>query len=167
VPFYLRTGKRLPRRTTQVALQFRRSPVCIFEELGGTCSDVGNVLVLTLQPEEGFALHFDVKAPGASFRLQRIPLEFEYRSLFADLPEAYETLLLDVLCGDQTLFVHADEVEASWELFDPVLRNPPPLESYAAGTWGPPAADWLSIPGDPLAQAAGAPGEPAAPAGRE
>ncbi len=150
VPFYLRTGKRLPRRTTQIALQFHRSPVCLFEELGGTCSDVGNVLVLTLQPDEGFVLHFDVKAPGASFHLQRIPLAFEYRSLFADLPEAYETLLLDVLRGEQTLFVHADEVEASWELFDPILRNPPPLESYAAGTWGPAAADWLSIPGDPL-----------------
>jgi len=163
VPFYLRTGKRLPRRTTQIALQFHRSPVCLFEELGGTCSDVGDVLVLTLQPDEGFALHVDVKAPGSSFHLQRIPLAFEYRSLFADLPEAYETLLLDVLRGEQTLFVHADEVEASWELFDPVLRNPPPLRSYAAGTWGPAAADWLAIPGDPLALGAATQGATAAP----
>jgi glucose-6-phosphate 1-dehydrogenase len=150
VPFYLRTGKRLPVRTTQVALQFRRSPVCLFEELGGACSEVGNLLVITLQPDEGFALHFDVKAPGAPFRLERIPLDFEYRSHFGDLPEAYETLLLDVLRGDQTLFVHADEVEVSWELFDPILERMPPLRPYAAGTWGPEEADWLTIPGDTL-----------------
>jgi glucose-6-phosphate 1-dehydrogenase len=161
VPFYVRTGKRLPARTTQVALQFRRSPVCLFEALGGACYEVGNVLVLTLQPDEGFALHFDVKSPGTPFNLQRIPLAFEYGSLFPDLPEAYETLLLDVLRGDQTLFVHADEVEASWEVFDPVLRNPPPLESYPAGSWGPPAAEWLSIPGDPLSLPGGDRGEPA------
>ncbi len=150
VPFYLRTGKRMPRRITQVALQFRRSPICLFEEMGGGCAEIGNVLVITLQPDEGFALHFDVKRPGEPFELRRIPLAFDYQSRFQELPDAYETLLLDILRGEQTLFVHSEEVEASWEIFDPILRNPPSLHTYSAGSWGPEEASSLVIPGDPL-----------------
>jgi glucose-6-phosphate 1-dehydrogenase len=146
VPFYLRTGKRLPRRLTQIAVRFQASPVCLFESLGGGCMETSDVLLITLQPNEGFSLHLDIKTPGSPLRLRRIPLSFNYRELFPQLPEAYETLLHDVLLGDQTLFVHADEVEASWRLFTPLLRDRPPVFPYAAGTWGPPEAEWLELP---------------------
>ena len=104
------------------------------------------MLVITLQPDAGFSLHFDVKVPGSPFRTERIPLGFRYRDLFPDVPEAYETLLLDVVEGDQTLFVHSDEVEHSWRFFQPLLQAPPPLVPYAAGSWGPEEAAALAIP---------------------
>src|SRR5690606_14574334 len=91
----------------------------------------------------GFILYFDVKTPGTSMRLERQPLHFGYAEAFGPLPGAYQTLLQDVLEGDQTLFVHAGEVEASWRLYTPLLGDGPPLQSYAAGTWGPAAASGL------------------------
>ena len=144
VPFYLRSGKRMPRKMTQIAVRFREAPVSFFEKLG--CShDTADVLVITLQPNEGFTLHLDIKAPGAPFRLERIPLGFNYLDRFAAVPEAYQTLLEDVISGDQTLFVHADEVEQSWRIYSPLLENPPEVRPYAAGSWGPPEADSLAI----------------------
>jgi len=140
VPFYVRTGKRLKRRCTQIAVVFRRPPVCLFESMGG-CSLHPNVLVLTLQPDEGFALSFDVKTPGEPFSLKTFPLDFSYGEAFGSIPEAYETLLLDVLTGDQTLFVHADETIASWALYDPLLTRAIPVHDYPSGSWGPPAAN--------------------------
>ncbi len=96
-----------------------------------------NTLVLRLQPDEGFSLYIDVKAPGEPFRIRRMPLHFRYSEAFARIPEAYQTLLLDVLQGDQTLFVHADEVEASWALYAPLLDGRRAVFPYPAGTWGP------------------------------
>jgi glucose-6-phosphate 1-dehydrogenase len=142
VPFYLRTGKRLNRRLTQIAVVFREAPVCLFESLGA-CTPDSNVLLLTLQPDEGFVLCFSVKEPGDQMSLRTLPLRFHYGEAFGEIPEAYETLLLDVLQGDQTLFVHADEAEASWRHYAPLLESDQPVEEYAAGSWGPQAADRL------------------------
>jgi glucose-6-phosphate 1-dehydrogenase len=142
VPFYLRTGKRLKKRVTQIVVRFQDAPVSLFRS-AGVSMETPDVLVLTLQPDEGFSLHFDVKAPGSPFSLKRIPLSFRYKDLFDSMPEAYETLLYDVLVGDQTLFVHADEVTESWRVYTPLLENPPPLQRYAAGSWGPEAANAL------------------------
>ena len=144
VPFYLRTGKRLPRRTTQIAVKFRDAPVCLFESLGA-CPLHSNILLITLQPDEGFALHFDVKQPGSHFSTRRIPLQFNYREAFEAIPDAYETLIVDIMSGDQTLFVHSDEVLASWAYFDDLLQNRPAPVSYPAGSWGPPAAQHLRV----------------------
>jgi glucose-6-phosphate 1-dehydrogenase len=142
VPFYIRTGKRLAKKTTQIAVAFRSPPVCLFESMGA-CLLHRNVLLITLQPDEGFSFQIDVKAPGEPLALQNVPLEFKYSDAFGELPDAYETLLLDVLQGDQTLFVHAAEVEASWRLFDPVLQGEPAIQPYAVGSMGPSEASWL------------------------
>jgi glucose-6-phosphate 1-dehydrogenase len=97
-----------------------------------------NILVITLQPDEGFDLHFDVKRPGEPFDLETLPLSFRYGDRFAGLPDAYETLILDVMLGDQTLFVHAEEVEASWKFYGPLLEaGHRTIHPYAAGSWGP------------------------------
>ena len=155
VPFFLRTGKCMPAKTTQIAVRFRSAAVSFFERLG--CSqDTADVLTITLQPREGFCFHLDIKRPGAPLCLERIPLSFNYEGHFAGgMPEAYQTLLLDIIHGDQTLFVHADEVEESWRVYAPLLESPPPVHTYAAGTWGPVEADGLAIPETALWQAVG------------
>ena len=136
VPFYLRTGKRMARRLTEIRVRFRQAPIWMFRSVSDA-SPQANTLVITLQPNEGFLLFFEVKAPGEPFRLQRLNLHFDYDEAFKTLPEAYQTLLLDLLRGDQTLFVHADEVEASWRLYAPLLARTTPPHPYAAGSWGP------------------------------
>ena len=146
VPFYLRAGKRLPRKLTQVAVSFREPPVCLFDT-DEACQVHANVLFITLQPDEGFDLWFDVKTPGEGFELHTQSLRFRYAEVFGELPGAYETLLADVLCGDQTLFVRADEVEEAWRILEPILDLSDPPEDYPAGSWGPKAADGL-IGGD-------------------
>ena len=146
VPFFLRTGKRMPRQSTKIAIRFRDAPVRFFQSMG-CYQDTADVLEITIQPNEGFSLHFDIKHPGSPLRLTRVPFKFDYDGHFPEgLPEAYQTLLLDVLEGDQTLFVHADEVEQSWRVYAPLVENPPPVHDYPAGTWGPPEADGLAIP---------------------
>ncbi len=146
VPFYLRTGKRLPQKTTQIAVRFRAAPISFFEQIRCT-EHLADVLTITLQPNEGFALHLDIKRPGAPIRLERVPLRFDYDEYFeGSMPDGYETLLLDVLTGDQTLFVHAQEAEQSWRVYAPLLENPTPICNYAAGSWGPPEAESLAIP---------------------
>ena len=142
VPFYLRTGKRMPRRLTQIVVTFRCPPVSIFQPTG-TYLIHSNVLVITIQPEEGFDLYFEVKAPGQTISLQRQSLDFHYGDVFAKLPDAYETLLRDIVMGDQTLFVRSDEVESAWGLYRPFLENSLQPYSYEAGTWGPPEANDL------------------------
>lgn len=144
VPFVLRTGKRMPRKLSQIAVRFRRPPVCLFRSLEGACLIASNVLFLTLQPDEGFAIHFQVKVPGEGFQLQTGMLDFHYRHAFGPLPDAYETLLADILQGDQTLFVRADEVEASWRIYDLLLEARPPVYEYAPGSWGPDEAERLA-----------------------
>jgi glucose-6-phosphate 1-dehydrogenase len=143
VPFYLRAGKRMARRLTEIAVTFRAPPVRIFESL--ECGVVpSDVLLIRLQPDEGFSLFLDVKRPGDDqFLVQKVPLQFSYGNAFGKLPDAYVALLKDVLQGDPTLFVAADEALDSWRLFDPVLGARPPVHPYAAGSWGPRAADDL------------------------
>ncbi|MFO8098391.1 MAG: glucose-6-phosphate dehydrogenase [Salinibacter sp.] len=154
VPFYLRTGKRLPRKLTQIAVRFQRAPVALFQSDGepclpaaADCEAAPNELLITLQPDEGFDLRFEVKAPGnnddGSMTLETQQLSFSYRDAFGPVPDAYETLLRDVIVGDPTLFVRADEVEASWRLYAPLLAADGPVHPYAAGTWGPEAVDRL------------------------
>jgi glucose-6-phosphate 1-dehydrogenase len=143
VPFLLRTGKRMARRLTEIVLTFREPPVSLFQPYDA-CHLTSDTLVLRVQPDEGFSLYFDVKTPGPSFALSRAPLRFNYADAFGPLPTAYETLLLDVLEGDQTLFVHADEVEASWELYTPLLELDTPVRRYPAGSWGPEEANALA-----------------------
>ena len=142
VPFYLRTGKRMAERVTDIVVKFRRPPVWLFKSMG-TPDLHRNTLRLVMQPKEGFALYFHVKAPGRPLRLERLPLDFYYDERYPDLPEAYQTLLLDVLDGDQTLFVRSDEVESAWQLFAPVLNGNLPIAEYASGSWGPAEADAL------------------------
>ena len=142
VPFFLRTGKRLPSRLTQIVINFRLPPVSVFDPLGG--SDVkANSLVITLQPDEGFDLCFEMKALGEPLKIETQRLHFRYAEAFAPLPDAYQTLLLDIMSGDQTLFVSADEVEESWRLYTPIIEQKPPVYPYPAGTWGPPEANRL------------------------
>jgi glucose-6-phosphate 1-dehydrogenase len=137
VPFHLCTGKRLARRVTEITINFRHPPVALFRSIDG-CATHANVLVITLQPNEGFDLSFEVKSPGEQFTLQTQHMDFRYAEAFgSSLSSGYDTLLRDVVQGDQTLFVHADETEASWRLFSPLLAKPRTLHRYAAGGAGP------------------------------
>ena len=147
VPFYLRTGKAMKERTTQIAVTFRRPPVCLFHGRADSCIEHSNVLYLTLQPDEGFSLEIEVKEPGESDRLRTIPLRFSYSEAFGDIPRAYETLLADVIEGDQTLFVRSDEVEEAWRLYTPLVDSSGEPHAYPAGSWGPEAARELLGPG--------------------
>ncbi|MBT8198812.1 MAG: glucose-6-phosphate dehydrogenase [Acidimicrobiia bacterium] len=141
VPFYLRTGKSLRARTTQIVVTFREPPVWLF---GGPEEHIApNVLVLTLQPDEGFDLHFEVKSPAEDDGLQTQALRFRYADEYGDIPMAYETLIQDVVEGDQTLFVRSDEVEESWKLYQPLLDKTVEPHLYEPGTWGPDANDEL------------------------
>jgi glucose-6-phosphate 1-dehydrogenase len=148
VPFFLRTGKRLPKRATEIAIQFRRPPTELFEaELDGLSG--ANQLVLRIQPNEGASLTFEAKVPGSRRRLQEVRMDFRYGTAFAvPPPEAYERLLLDVMLGDPTLYTRTDEVESAWRFITSILdawqlpTAPPPV-NYAAGSWGPPEADAL------------------------
>jgi glucose-6-phosphate 1-dehydrogenase len=142
VPFYLRTGKRLPERTTRIIITFRNPPVSLFHPHQGSRVHA-NRLIITLQPDEGFDLSFEVKSPGEPISVQTQNLDFRYEEAFAPLPDAYETLLLDIMTGDQTLFVRSDEVEGSWELVTPLLDKQLPIYAYPAGTWGPEEAEAL------------------------
>ncbi|HEX6948252.1 MAG TPA: glucose-6-phosphate dehydrogenase [Nitrospira sp.] len=143
VPFYLRTGKRLPRKITQAAVTFRPAPTLVFRSLDPGSLEP-NQLVITLQPSEGFSLGFSVKTPGRPFSFTNRALQFDYKRAFGgELPEAYETLLRDIMIGDQTLFVTADFTETAWRLYDPLLAGKSEPSVYTAGTWGPIEADQL------------------------
>jgi glucose-6-phosphate 1-dehydrogenase len=149
VPFFLRTGKRLPKRASEIAVKFRKPPTTLFEvdtEEGGGGT---NLLVLRIQPNEGASLAFQAKIPGSRRRLQEVRMDFRYGTSFAaPPPEAYERLLLDAMLGDPTLYTRTDQVESSWRFCTTILEAwnrpgaPPPLP-YPAGTWGPEAADDL------------------------
>ncbi len=144
VPFFLRTGKRLPQRATQIAVRFRCPPVSIFQDLPASAVSP-NTLVITIQPNEGFDFGFQVKAPGQPLEIVQEFLRFRYDEKFQRLPEAYETLLLDVMLGDQTLFVWSEVAEAAWRVYAPFIETRPPVRPYAAGTWGPTDADRLMV----------------------
>ncbi|HTZ08321.1 MAG TPA: glucose-6-phosphate dehydrogenase [Acidimicrobiales bacterium] len=147
VPVYIRTGKRLPRRATEVLMQFHRVPHLAF---GGrlTRDLLPNMLVLRIQPDEGVCLTFGAKVPGEEFRLRSVAMNFSYADAFPGTTAGgYERLLHDVMVGDATLFIRTDEVDRSWQIVDPFLEawgeDGVPLTQYPAGTWGPKEADLL------------------------
>jgi glucose-6-phosphate 1-dehydrogenase len=144
VPFYLRTGKRLPKRVTEVALEFKAVPHLPFASTLTEGLD-RNSLVLRIQPDEGITLRFGAKVPGQAFKIRSVSMDFSYGAAFVEeTPDAYERLLLDALVGDPTLFIRTDEVEQSWRIVEPILdawsEHEAPLHGYQAGTWGPKAA---------------------------
>jgi glucose-6-phosphate 1-dehydrogenase len=147
VPFYLRTGKRLPRRSTEVSVHFKRAPFMLFRETPVECTNP-NVLVLRIQPDECISLSFDAKVPGPLERLETVTMAFSYATHFKVEPTTgYETLLFDAMTGDQTLFHRMDIVEAGWQVVDPVLKawktDPTPPSVYKSGAWGPSESDRL------------------------
>lgn len=147
VPFYLRGGKRLPKRGTEIAITFKLPPQVLFQE--GDKKNEPNVLAIRIQPDEGISLKMNCKVPGPSSPIQPVKMDFRYGSYFGMAPpEAYERLICDCILGDSTLFAREDEVFNSWRLLTPILdywqANPPKdFPNYAAGTWGPKAADDL------------------------
>ncbi|MGB4741585.1 MAG: glucose-6-phosphate dehydrogenase, partial [Fuerstiella sp.] len=154
VPFYLRTGKRLPHRVSEIVITFKHPPLNLFSTVecdGDLCNIVEarpNQLVLRIQPKESIFLRFSTKRPGMQYQVQPVAMDFDYEDHFTNhVPEAYERLLLDVIRGDSTLFTRSDELFAAWKFVDPVLdfweSGSSGLEFYPAGTWGPAAADRL------------------------
>jgi glucose-6-phosphate 1-dehydrogenase len=146
-PFYVRMGKRLPRRETTIAIQFKRAPHPPFEEAAAEGLRP-NVLLIHVQPNEGMSLAIGAKVPGQGMSIRTVHMDFLYGSAFREgLPEAYERLVLDAMLGDATLFTRADEIEEQWALVDVITaawkRDRPSFPNYAAGTWGPPSADEL------------------------
>ena len=142
VPFYIRTGKQMPTKVTEIVVHFRETPHQMFRCSGGNCPRA-NKLILRLQPNEGIVLKIGMKVPGAGFEVRQVTMDFSYAQL-GGVPsgDAYARLIDDCIQGDPTLFTRSDAVEASWNFFDPVLRywkdNPDaPLYGYPAGTWGP------------------------------
>jgi glucose-6-phosphate 1-dehydrogenase len=148
-PWYVRTGKRLSRRETTIAIQFKRAPHPPFEELA-TEGLRPNVLIIHVQPDEGISLAISVKVPGHGMTIRPVHMDFLYGGAFrTGLPEAYERLILDAMLGDATLFTRIDEVEEQWSLVDAIVaawaRDRPAFPNYPAGTWGPPSADELLL----------------------
>ncbi len=144
VPFYLRSGKRMERRISEIAIEFKRVPHALFGERAGSLNP--NVLRLRIQPDEGVSLKFEAKIPGTVMQVESVTMDFPYAQLGAASHGGYERLLLDVTHGDQTLFTRGDEVEQAWRVVMPILeaweKGPPPdFPNYAAGTHGPDAAD--------------------------
>jgi glucose-6-phosphate 1-dehydrogenase len=143
VPFFLFTGKRMPQRLTEIKVRFQCAPVSIFAPFGPACSVQPNVLIITIQPDEGFDLKIQVKSLGQPMNLTTQSLNFKYSEAFGSSPDAYEALLLDVINGDQTLFVHSDEVESAWSLYTPLLKMDKPIILYPAGSGYPSETDSL------------------------
>jgi glucose-6-phosphate 1-dehydrogenase len=144
VPFYLRTGKRLARQFTEIAIQFKEAPHLLFQNDGV----MPNWLVLNIQPDEGISLSFGAKAPGSGMSIRPVTMDFQYRQTFGGVSrEAYATLINDCIRGDATLFDRADSVEAAWELVDPILKawqdSSGDITTYPSGGQGPGAADVL------------------------
>ena len=147
VPVYVRTGKRLPKRITEVAMQFQRVPHLAFTAAESRGLKP-NTMVLRIQPDEGVAVRFGAKVPGQSFEVRDVLMDMSYGTSFLEeAPDAYERLLLDAMVGDPTLFIRSDEVDQAWQIVDPILETwhdgSAPLAGYAAGTWGPKQADAL------------------------
>ncbi len=148
VPFYIRTGKFLPTRVSEVVIHFKPTPQSLFVDNKDFCND-GNILVIRIQPDEGILLKFGVKVPGAGFEVKNVNMDFHYSDLQQTyVPSAYERLLLDAMNGDATLYARGDAVEAAWSFVQPILdywENDPEakLHGYPAGSWGPDVADQL------------------------
>jgi glucose-6-phosphate 1-dehydrogenase len=147
VPFYLRTGKALANKATEITLKFKKVPFNIFK---GTDMELPkrDHLTIRVQPDEGITLALNAKRPGPEMELGRVMMEFDYATDFAggELLDAYELLLLEAIRGDHTLFLREDLVERAWEVLEPVLEHPTPICLYDRGSWGPPEADALIAP---------------------
>ncbi|GHO67037.1 glucose-6-phosphate 1-dehydrogenase [Ktedonobacter sp. SOSP1-52] len=147
VPFYLRTGKHLPKRVTEIAIQFKQPPLMIFKQNDAQGQVEPNVLTLRIQPDEGISLKFGAKVPGTDQQIRSVNMDFFYGSSFVrEQPEAYERLLLDAMLGDSTLFTRRDEVEAAWTFVQGILdawknESPATIHTYESGTWGPQGSD--------------------------
>jgi glucose-6-phosphate 1-dehydrogenase len=151
IPIYMRTGKRLARKVTEIAIVLKPVPHLAFES-AGSVGVQPNQLVMTMQPNEGVSLSLGAKIPGTRMRIRSVNMEFLYGTAFlSQSPEAYERLILDAMRGDATLFTRDDEVEAQWRVIDPIIeawgKGAPPLVEYAAGSAGPAEADALLAPG--------------------
>jgi glucose-6-phosphate 1-dehydrogenase len=148
VPFYLRSGKRMARRVSEIAINFKRPPGTLFAE-SERFNLAGNTLSFQIQPDEGLSLILNAKIPGLETRTQPVKMSFRYATTFgSNTPEAYERLVLDAMIGDGTLFIRGDEAETSWKLCTPILEawaaaGRTGMDSYPAGSWGPPAAEEL------------------------
>lgn len=149
VPFYVRMGKQLPKKATEISVHFRAAPGVLFNALPSGF-EAGNVLVIRIQPDEGISLKIQSKIPGPALRMEDVKMDFHYNTSFGkSSPEAYERLLLDAMAGDATLFARRDEVEEAWRFVDEIEHgwhksdNPPPMAEYPAGSWGPKQADEL------------------------
>jgi len=141
VPFYIRTGKCLPSRSTEVTIQFKRVPHQLYKP-SETKGLVPNRLTLRIQPDDGISLKFGAKVPGAAQQLASVDMNFSYQTAFGiQSPEAYERLIADCMIGDSTLFIRRDEIEASWRIIDSITtawqKMPSGIHFYKAGTWGP------------------------------
>ncbi len=153
VPFYLRTGKRMHSRVSEIAIQFKLPPLNLFNTVecdGNMCELVGakpNKLVFRIQPSESIKLSFSTKRPGMQYQIHPVTMDFDYKTFTQPLPEAYERLLLEVLRGDSTLFMRSDELDAAWQFVTPILdfwsQSKTVPEPYPSGSWGPVAADDL------------------------
>ena len=147
VPFFIRTGKQLPERVTEVVIHLKPAPHQLFKQL--CLTEPNNMIILRIHPDAGVAIDFGMKIPGAGYKVQNVNMDFHYSDLTqSKIPEAYERLLLDCMIGDSTLYARADAVQASWKFVDPILnewkKNPDiPLYFYNANTWGPDEADNL------------------------
>jgi glucose-6-phosphate 1-dehydrogenase len=149
VPFYLRSGKRLARRVSEIAVNFRRPPGTLFAGETARFDLAANTLAFQIQPDEGLSLILNTKIPGLETRTQPVKMNFRYATTFgSNTAEAYERLVLDAIIGDGTLFIRGDETEASWRLYTPVLESwraagREGMDTYPAGSWGPAGADAL------------------------
>lgn len=148
VPFYIRMGKRLPKKATEISVHFRKAPHVLFNRMHVDLRE--NVLVIRIQPDEGISLRMVSKIPGSTLRMEPVRMDFHYATSFGKAsPEAYERLLLDAMAGDATLFARRDEVETAWQFIDRIEQawhespTPPPMATYPAGSWGPAEADVL------------------------
>lgn len=148
VPFYMRTGKRMPKKVTEIAIQFREVPFLMFQSAAKQANP--NVLALRIQPDEGISMRFEVKTPGTSLRTRTVDMSFRYDTAFGQpSTDAYSRLLVDAMLGDQTLFTRGDEVEAAWRILTPLLEvwdapaPPDAIPFYEAGSWGPVEAELL------------------------
>lgn len=146
VPFFLRTGKALTEKVSEITLLFKRVPFNVFEGTGVREAKRDH-LTIRIQPDEGITLALNAKAPGPEMKLGRVKMDFNYESSFqSELLDAYELLILEVMEGDHTLFLREDGVERAWEVLEPVLESPPAVLSYPKGSWGPEAATKLIAP---------------------
>lgn len=151
VPFFMRSGKAMAAKTSQIRVRFRRPPLNMFNGMKNHSNNIPpNVLSICIQPDEGIHLNFEAKVPDSNRETRSVNMDFTYKEAFGEceIPEAYERLLLDALLGDATLFTRSDEIESLWEIIDPILKgwntpDAPPLVMYKRGTWGPKEGDEL------------------------